>query len=295
MASRDELWLRGVLLERRTTYGQAVVRDGVLHARDVLADARLLAACDDAALRAEPLVRALTDARVRLVTTCDSATEATTTLTITIDGVSIVSDAEHADDDAAVLRALVAQPPTAAYVEPLPLVWRNGTAAVLFHEAAGHPAEHGAPPLAWPQWLEVRDVAKAGDADLLRGELPRALRRATFRDVPRPRMSRVVVAQRDAPWPTPRSHVEVLLVAGGGYDAVTDEVTLRIAIADRIDGERRTRLAPFALQAPRARVARAVAGARGEPRRYPGVICSREGQELVVGSFAADVLTEPFA
>ena len=42
----------------------------------------------------------------------------------------------------------------------------------------------------------------------------------------------------------------------------------------------------------RANIARAFIGASGEPLRYPGVICSREGQELVVGSSAPLLLME---
>ena len=52
-----------------------------------------------------------------------------------------------------------------------------------------------------------------------------------------------------------------------------------------------TPLAPFQIRVPRERVARAIVGASGEPLRYPGVVCAREGQELVVGSFAPLMIT----
>src|SRR5438067_1789349 len=41
----------------------------------------------------------------------------------------------------------------------------------------------------------------------------------------------------------------------------------------------------------REQIAASIAGAIGEPIHYPGVICSREGQELAVGSFAPVMVT----
>jgi hypothetical protein len=52
-----------------------------------------------------------------------------------------------------------------------------------------------------------------------------------------------------------------------------------------------TPLAPFDIRVPRDRIARAIACATGEPLRYPGVVCAREGQEVVVGSFAPLMIT----
>jgi hypothetical protein len=51
------------------------------------------------------------------------------------------------------------------------------------------------------------------------------------------------------------------------------------------------RIPPFALRASRREVAQALIGATGDPIRYPGVICSREGQEIYVGSRAPVMLT----
>src|SRR5205823_13125544 len=65
---------------------------------------------------------------------------------------------------------------------------------------------------------------------------------------------------------------DVHLVAGGGYDPLTDVVTLHVAVPR------------FTIRATRAAIARALRGAAGAPLRYPGVICSREGQELFVRS-----------
>ena len=81
--------------------------------------------------------------------------------------------------------------------------------------------------------------------------------------------------------------IEILLVAGGEYEPLTETVTLRICAAN-YEGRR---LPPFDIRESREAVARAIVAAEGEPVRYPGVVCSREGQELVVGSFAPVMLT----
>ncbi len=81
------------------------------------------------------------------------------------------------------------------------------------------------------------------------------------------------------------------LAAGGAYEPLSDEVTVDVAVAYVVDGARSSRLQPFTYRASRAEVARSLAGAKGDPIRYPGVVCSREGQELVVGSYAPLILT----
>ena len=45
------------------------------------------------------------------------------------------------------------------------------------------------------------------------------------------------------------------------------------------------------IRATRSDIARSIVGATGDPIRYPGVICSREGQELFVGSYAPLIVT----
>ncbi|HET7433094.1 MAG TPA: hypothetical protein VFN10_00130, partial [Thermoanaerobaculia bacterium] len=161
-------------------------------------------------------------------------------------------------------------------------LWRNGSAAVLLHEAIGHAAEHGHAPLQWPSWLTVRDE----DADLLR-EPPRRWRRESFRDLPLRRMTNLVVAQHDAPFAPPDDYIEINLIRGGAYDPLTEMVTIDVAHATH-QGEA---IAPFRIRQSRDEVARALRGATGEPLRYPGVICSSEGQELFVGSHAPVMLT----
>jgi hypothetical protein len=196
------------------------------------------------------------------------------TMTIAIDGVSIVTGPEHIDVDVAALRALLALPLFERQpVDGEMLVWRNGSASVLLHEAIGHAAEHDHLAIAWPSWLHV--------------DVPLRLRRAGFRDVPLLRMTTLVATCSGAPFAGIEDAVEVHLVAGGTYEPLTEMVTLHVALATY----RGARLAPFTITKTRREVAASLAGAFGETLRYPGVICSREGQELVVGSYAPVVVT----
>lgn len=225
---------------------------------------------------------------------------------------SIVTSPRFLLDDIGTLVAAVA-PPCPSRIDPrlYPIVWRRGTAAVLMHEAIGHAAEHNASPVAWPHWLRVDDVpdvdggARMGGIDdtgasilpveLTAGGRPSARRRASFSDLPIVRMTNVVVRQKGAPWLEPLPRIEVSLVGGGRYDPLTDRVTIGVVAADLVSDTARQALQPFALSETREAIAKRLAGAGGEPQRYPGVICSSEGQELVVGSFSADVVTSPMA
>ena len=167
------------------------------------------------------------------------------------------------------------------------LVWRNGSAAVLLHEAIGHAAEHGHAPLSWAPWLRVRDAARDGRvANLLAGDAPSAMRRESFRDVPLRRMTNLIVEQHGAPFEMPKNRIEIHLVAGGAYEPLTEIVTIQVAVSDA---------GPFTIRAPRRAIARSLVGAMGNPIRYPGVICSREGQELYVGSHAPVIITTELA
>ncbi len=196
------------------------------------------------------------------------------------------------------LRELVASEARMTY-RKLPILWRNGSAAVLLHEAVGHPAEHAAPGVKWPRWLRVNDepsiaVDDCGDVprhvDLFK-EAPSCARRESFRDVPLRRMTTLVVRQSGAPFEVPDEHIEVHLVAGGGYDALTDTVAINVSVADLVNDGKRHRIRPFTIREHRAAIAESLRGASGEPIRYPGVICSREGQEIVVGSYAPEIVT----
>ena len=257
IAARDELWAGGRRIESRLTHGIARQQGNEITATDD-ADPALLAACDEAMSRARPLAQAH-DARVRVTATHEGIE---TIFIVRRDGVSIVSTPEHLIDDVALLRDY--ELPTTNHA---PLVWHHGSAAVLLHEAIGHAAEHDAPPVEWPSWLRV--------------DAPLAMRRESFSDVPLRRMTHLRAWAENAPFAMPDERVDIHLVAGGGYDPLTDIVTLRVA------------LPRMTIRATRAQIARALRGASGPPLRYPGVICSREGQELYVPSFAPVMVTDP--
>jgi hypothetical protein len=306
IATCDELWSHGVLLERRIGRGTARHDGGQrlpsIVAADGPVDGALTDACEIQRSAMQPLVAWLGDARVRAVASARAIAGVVTveaTLTIAIRGVSIVTTPEHALSDADMLRGLGRIEAESNYRGGLPVVWHNGSGAILLHEAAGHAAEHDAPHIEWPGWLSVRDEpelavddcgAPATASDLLR-EPPACRRRASFRDVPLTRMTTLVVRQSGAPFTIPDERIDVRLVAGGAYEPLTDSISINVAVADLVEGERVRRLHPFTLRQPRAGVARSLAGAAGEPLRYPGVVCSREGQELVVGSQAPLLVT----
>lgn len=270
IASRDELWQRGVLMESRLMHGQARQRGDIIEATDIR-DEGLARACDEAINAARAVVDAMRDARVRMrvrVTREDAAAVVETTMTIATGSVSVVTTPADAIADYELLRALVAIKRVAP-VRALPIVWQNGSAAVLLHEAIGHATEHGRESVAWPSWLSV-------DAPLM-------LRRETFRDVPLPRMTHLVATQHGAPFALPEERIEVHLIAGGAYDPVTDLVTIDVAVSSA---------GPFTIRRTRSEIAASLAGATGDPIRYPGVICSREGQELYVASHAPVMITD---
>jgi hypothetical protein len=293
IAAEDELWVAGQRLERRVEHGLARDDGDRIDAVDA-ADRELVTLAERAMKPLRAIAQTLADARVRIVARAMRENARVTTeamLTVTMRGISVASSETDVLGDAEHLRRLVSMAPETDDLQPLPMVWLGGSAAVLFHEAAGHAAEHAMPRVMWPHWLRVEDRSVEGVADLLAGEAPRALRRESFRDVPLPRMTRVVVSSMDAPFSLPPSRVEIHLLAGGAFDPLTDIVTVHVAVADLVDGSRVQRLAPFTLRASRASVAAAVQGVSGEPMRYPGVICSSEGQELIVASYAPMMVT----
>ncbi len=299
MGRRDELWVRGTLREERRGEGEAIVRGEAIAARNGIVDASRLAAlreaCDAEIERLHAAITPLRGARIRgMVTASTDGIEST--VTVTVDGVSIVSTPATVGPDCAALRQLLAprtaaRPPTG----PLPIVWRNGSAAVLLHEAIGHAAEHGHRSVSWPSWLRVRDVAGNGrSADLLAGEPPVAFRRESFRHVPLKRMTTLVASHRRAPFKLPAERIEVHLIAAGAYEPLNETITIDVAVADLVNGEDVRRIPRFALHASRSAIADALEGAIGETIRYPGVICSREGQELFVASHAPVMITAEF-
>jgi len=264
-AVREELWSRGRLLESRLSHGEAHEDERGIVATD--------ARNDDFVVAAEREIDRLRDAMpesytVRLV--AESGTEGTTgTITVRHGALSVVTTPAHIREDVDLLRNAAAR--SAGFPvngsSGLTFHWRNGSAAVLLHELIGHPLEHDIASVEVPDWLHV--------------DIPLTMRRATFRDVPLLRMQHVRATQTNAPFAMPDDAVEITLIDGGAYDPLTDTVMLRIAASS---------IGAFTMHEPRERFV--FTGARGEPVRYPGVICSREGQELVVGSFAPVMLTE---
>lgn len=280
IATRDELWVHGHLVERRLAHGEAIEDERGIRAVDT-ADAALIAACDAAIDELRACV--VSDARVRLV--AEASNEGLTkTIVVTLAGLSVVTTPEYIVNDVALLRSASTSQPIGddAPSRSIPLLWKHGSAAVLLHEAIGHPLEHGQARLDLPSWLTV--------------EVPLQLRRASFKDIPLMRMVHVAARQTNAPFTLPARRIEIVLVDGGAYDPLTELVTVRVAAAHLVDGDvdggRVRALAPFTIHESRANIARAIVGAAGESLRYPGVICSREGQELVVGSHAPLMLTE---
>lgn len=275
IATRDEVWLRGQLVERRLSHGRAIEDEHGIVAIDECDDA-LVAACDAEIERLRRHV--IPDARVRLV--AEATPEGVTgTMSVRIGGHSIITSPEFLSEDLRLLHLPIGPIGPISPIGPMsPILWRHGTAAVLLHEAFGHPREHAQREIEWPSWLTI--------------EAPLAMRRATFRDVPLQRMTTLVARQEGAPFHLPERRMEVLLVDGGSYEPLTETVTLRIGIATLIEGDDVRTLAPFELVRTREEIARSIIGATGEPVRYPGVICSREGQELVVGSFAPVMVTQ---
>ena len=300
MIRRDDLWIEGALREERRAAGEATRSWNEISARDRIADPalwrELTERCDAAMDSVRGAVALARDARVRAIATA-STEGVEVTMTVTLAGISIVTAPEQAEHDIDALRNLLAERPGAALPgHVLPIVWRNGSAAVLLHEAAGHAAEAGHAPAAWPSWLQVRDDTGDGrSSDLLAAKPPLRFRRESFRDVPLRRMTALVAEQGGAPFELPRRRIEVHLLAGGGYDPLAETVSLSVAVADLVDDAGARRLPAFALHARRGVVARSLAGASGDPVRYPGVICSREGQEIFVASRAPVMLTVPEA
>ena len=251
--TRDELWIvtegHARLFTSRVIAGQAWQHGREIVARDGR-DPALADACEAISATLRESLTCFDDSSVRLVAGARRAAGRevhSATIAVAHRGISIVTTPEHVNEDYELLVQVAsagAVDSTADQLSDLPVVWRHGSAAVLLHEASGHPAERGSGAVAWPGWLTVRDEPDEFDdsgklgaaADLLAGEAPSSIRRESFSDVPLRRMSKVIARQQSAPFELPERRIEVHLVAGGGFDPVSDSVTLRIAAADVVDG-----------------------------------------------------------
>jgi hypothetical protein len=270
IVSRDELRIAGKLVESRLMHGVARQSGNAIDAAD-RCDKILMRDCDAALASARAAVDMFREARVRTrvrATREDGGQSVGTTITIGLSGLSVVTTPEDAQQDYALLKDLAGSKPVMP-AGHLPILWQNGSAAVLLHEAIGHAAEHGAAEIGWPPWLSV--------------DAPIALRRESFRDVPLPRMTHLIARQSGAPFALPHERIEVQLISGGAYDPLTGVVTINVAVSSA---------GAFTIKRTRAQIAASLAGAFGEPIRYPGVICSREGQELYVPSYAPLMLSD---
>lgn len=289
LVTRDELWSLApspALLDRRLIHGVAIRRGEEIVAEDGL-DPECDRACTEAFERARASILAAVEGKridgsgFRLVVSTRRETGLQTDVTCTLrnGGFTVVTDPQHVAEDAALLSKFVSRK-TAASLDhrDAPLVWRNGTAAVMFHEAIGHAAEHDQAAVMLPEGFRV--------------EAPLEMRRASFTDVPLRRMSRVDVSYDGPPAALPERRIEIHLLSGGHYEPLTETVTIRVAAADLVHGAAVVPLHSFVIRESRSSIAAAVRGAFGAAERYPGVICSREGQDLFVASAAPVVVME---
>jgi hypothetical protein len=307
IVARDAVWRDGVAIEDRLSFGEARRSDGSIVARDAF-DQKLDRSCAALFDGLRPLAESVRDGRVRAFASVRRVTSpsgedewSSLAMAVKIGGLSVVTTPEHLAQDLAWLHRVAGEgagAPIEDYKE-FPIAWYNGSASVLLHEAIGHAAEEGAKAMTWPRWLRVRDEPPfrlddagnvAGVADLL-VEAPKSFRRATFRDVPTRRMTRVIVDHHRAPFTLPVKRIDVHLLRNGHYDPLTDQVTLTVTNAYLVDGNRKRLLPPFVIGESRTRLRTALAGASGAPVRYPGVVCATDGQKLIVECAAPLMLT----
>ena len=279
--TRDESLSPGprLVTESRLIHGSADQRGATIDARDDRDD-KLLALCDRESDRVRAAIASLREGRARAVVSARSDNGVSATISLSLRDLSVVTTLPNLGADYELLIDLASVPAVAdAEYRHVSLVWRNGSGAVLMHEAAGHPAELDQPEIGWPKWLRV--------------ESPLALRRQSFTDVPLRRMTQVTITSVEAGFSTPSSpYIEILLIASGRYEPLTDRVSLSISAANLIDGNNSIRLRPFTIDETRETIARSLRGASGDVRRYPGVICSKEGQNVFVGSHSPDLVTD---
>lgn len=228
---------------------------------------------------------------------------------LSMNGMSIVATPQSMEADLATLVDLAGREPVEnVEAGSLPLAWQNGSAAVLLHEAVGHPAERGLFASTIPSWLRVDDAPSSGELvimtiddvgaavstrELTSRRRPTALRRWSHRDIPARRLTNLLV-RGSGPGLTklPATRVDVLLVAEGYWDPSNDTVGVRIVAADLVDGRHRLPLEPFFYTTQRESLFPLMAGWFGESVRHPGVLCGDEGVPLPVGSASVGILTE---
>lgn len=342
--TEDETWIIGTRTEclRRTfDQGWAVAREfkgslaiqgsdtfqpGPLGIWEESAEQLRQSLVRSAALDPMPLLKTLSgtsgdDHRVRIVKSSRYVSSAvrghfSTSCTITISSkdpltggqLSITTTPEALSADCILLASLLKPIPVGDPPDQLPILWRGGSASVLFHELIGHRSQSGRPLLEWPRWLTVSDQPFAEGpgrmivddtgvspraALLTRGQELKCRRRQTFRDMPLVRMTNLICETAGLPLRIPEQRIEIWLVDHGSYDSEADRVSLHIALADHVDGGVRRRIPPMHFEAGAEEILTALIGGRGPLTRYPGIVCGDEGQRVPVGSWAMELLTAP--
>jgi hypothetical protein len=276
IVTRDESWLldRRMMVESRLIHGSADQRGNTIDARDDL-DEKLLALCDRESERVHDALAELGEGRARAVVSARNDGEVSSTISLSLRDLSVVTTLSNLAADHAFLLDLARATPTKDIdYRGVSLLWRYGSAAVLMHEAVGHSG---------------RELT----SDWLRVDVQHSTRQQSFSDVPLRRMTNVRVSCLEAGISLPpERYIEILLVAGGRYEPLTDRVSLSISAANLVDGDLTMRLRPFEIEEARATIERSLLAGGGDVHRYPGVICSSEGQNVFVGSYAPDLVTD---
>lgn len=342
--TEDESWLVGTRTERLRRgfdQGWAVARDfkgtlaiqgsdtfgpGPLGTWDESAEELREALVRSAALDPLPILRTIStfsadDHSVRIIKSGRYVSSTvrghfSTSFTITISRrdpvtgqlISITTTPETLSPDCSQMASLLRPLPPGQVPDDIPILWRGGSASVLFHELIGHRSQAGLPALEWPVWLTVSDQpfaegvgrmvvddtgASPRAALLTKGQQLQCRRRQTFRDMPLIRMTNLICETAGLPLRVPEQRIEVWLVEHGSYDSDSDRASLNISLADHVDGSTRRRLPPFRIESGAEQIAAALVGGRGPLTRYPGIVCGDEGQRIPVGSWSMELLTAP--
>lgn len=175
----------------------------------------------------------------------------------------------------------------------LPLVFTNGSGAVLLHECIGHASEEGifTPSLPFAVFdapAAVDDIGCSPQPADLRTSAPLGWRRWSFRDVPLRRMTSLVIDAAPAA-ERPDRYIDVDEVEEGTFDSLSGTATLLVRSAAEVTPSGRTTLIPFELTVSRDSLWQrlSIAGTAAVERT---VICSARGQRAPVHSSCPDLL-----
>lgn len=199
------------------------------------------------------------------------------------------------------------QPGTVAIDSPAEQALRfvEGTAALIFHELAGHGSLNETSRLARsvrvvdePRALDgtERALDDAGQPARARSLLDTGtaqFRRASFLDTPIPRMFSLTVEPLESGSTDARDAVVITRISEGRYDERRASGSWRVAESHSLlDGELRA-LSPWWLTLTNAELERRLVAVSGEPRSHPPILCSDQGQRLPVLHAGPDMLLAP--